>query len=57
MCLENGRSKGRILVVDDELSARSELEQLLRQKGFDVRAEPDAELRFTRRVNLRPMWW
>src|SRR5689334_1599513 len=28
--------KGRILVVDDEVSARSGLEKLLRQEGFEV---------------------
>src|SRR5688500_699832 len=30
------QSKGRILVVDDEASARSGLEKLLRQEGYEV---------------------
>jgi two-component system response regulator HydG len=34
-------SKGRILVVDDEASARSGLEHLLQQEGFAVRSAPD----------------
>jgi len=33
--------KGRILVVDDEASARTGLEKLLRQEGFTVRIEAD----------------
>ncbi|MDP9151181.1 MAG: sigma-54 dependent transcriptional regulator [Myxococcota bacterium] len=38
---ENDKSRARIVVVDDEPSARSGLEKLLRQAGFSVRAEPD----------------
>lgn len=34
-------SKARILVVDDEASARSGLEKLLKQSGYDVRSAPD----------------
>ncbi len=38
---DSSRDKGRILVVDDEASARSGLEKLLRQEGYTVRAEAD----------------
>ncbi len=34
-------SKARILVVDDEASARSGLEKLLKQSGYDVHTAPD----------------
>jgi two-component system response regulator HydG len=37
----SSRDKGRILVVDDEASARIGLEKLLRQEGYTVRAEAD----------------
>ncbi|MBL8970059.1 MAG: sigma-54-dependent Fis family transcriptional regulator [Myxococcales bacterium] len=38
---ESSQGKGRILVVDDEASARQGLEKLLRQEGYLVRAEAD----------------
>jgi len=38
---ESRQDKGRILVVDDEASARQGLEKLLRQEGYLVRAEAD----------------
>jgi len=38
---DSSRDKGRILVVDDEASARSGLEKLLRQEGYTVRVEAD----------------
>ncbi len=37
-------SKARILVVDDEASARSGLEKLLKQTGYDVRSAADGAL-------------
>lgn len=35
--------QGRILVVDDEPTARQGLEKLLRRKGYRVQAEADGE--------------
>jgi two-component system, NtrC family, response regulator HydG len=38
------KSKGRILVVDDEASARSGLERLLQQEGFSVKTAEDGAI-------------
>ncbi len=40
---EANQSRGRILVVDDEPSARLGLEKLLRHKGYRVQSEADGE--------------
>ena len=39
--VEIAKAKARVLVVDDEPSARSGLEKLLRQEGYDVDVAPD----------------
>jgi DNA-binding NtrC family response regulator len=38
---DDGKTRGRVLVVDDEAGARSELERLLRHEGYVVRSEGD----------------
>ena len=38
---EEAKTKGRVLVIDDEASARSGLEKLLRQEGFTVDVAAD----------------
>src|ERR1700722_17275256 len=38
------KSKGRVLVVDDEASARSGLERLLEQEGFSVKTAADGSI-------------
>ncbi len=40
---ENDNYRARILVVDDEASARKGLEKLLEQEGFTVRLAADGE--------------
>ncbi|MGO8992914.1 MAG: sigma-54-dependent transcriptional regulator, partial [Polyangiaceae bacterium] len=46
--------KGRILVVDDEPSARSGLERLLTQEGFDVRTAAEGALALTVAADFAP---
>jgi len=42
--MSEGTMKGRILVVDDEASARSGLERLLQQEGFSVKTAADGAI-------------
>jgi len=51
--LEN---KGRILVVDDEINARTALLELLRDEGYDVDSPPTPSRRWARWRTSRPIW-
>jgi two-component system response regulator HydG len=42
--MRNEKSKGRILVVDDEETARRALEQLLQQDGYEIKTAADGAL-------------
>jgi DNA-binding NtrC family response regulator len=50
----SGVVRGRILVVDDEPSARHGLEKLLRQEGFSVRVEADGAAALATAEEFRP---
>jgi two-component system response regulator HydG len=54
MIAKDTNRKARILVVDDEASARSGLEKLLRQEGYDVEVAEDGAAALTRATESPP---
>ncbi len=48
--------KGRILVVDDEVNARTALAELLRDEGYSVESAADGSRRWARWPTSRPTW-
>lgn len=54
MAIESSPNKKRVLVVEDELSLRMMLTQLLKSCGYEVFEEPDGEAGLRRTLELRP---
>ena len=50
-------NKGRILVVDDEVNARTALLELLRDEAYASRRPRTASRRWARWRSSRPTWW
>lgn len=50
----NGRTSGKILIVDDESRSRTALEMLLRREGFEIHAASDGESALAACATLQP---
>lgn len=54
--INQDKTKGRILIVDDEPSARSGLEKLLSQEGYNVETAEDGAKALERATDSPPTW-